>query len=303
MLSEKKRITALFACLLPLALLVSGCNHPAPRANGGGGDLTIHSISEPASVSVPSTDDEETAKPSQTQPPDSEKAKGLQGDSAAVEPAPGSPGKSEEQQKTPEKVEAEPGKTPGQPIAPAAAELDPEQAKAQTNTPATVGPGVGKTIAQPAPKQQPKQPDQTTGEAAANPTESSAPKENRTVTRLTFQDLYSDVTVRGVKISDKVNRLSGQKVEMIGYMAPPLTAQVRFFVLTKVALTICPFCSTDADWPTDIVVVFMPDGKEITPTEHQVKVTGTLSVGSQTDEETGFVSLIRINADHVEVLK
>ncbi|KPV58744.1 hypothetical protein QJ48_15195 [Paenibacillus sp. A3] len=120
---------------------------------------------------------------------------------------------------------------------------------------------------------------------------------------LTFEDLYSEMTVRGVKLSDQVNQFAGKKVEMTGFMAPPLTAKVNFFVLTKVALTVCPFCSTDADWPADIVVVFMPKGKDVTPTEHQVKVTGTLSVGSQTDEETGFVSLIRINADNVEVLK
>jgi hypothetical protein len=120
---------------------------------------------------------------------------------------------------------------------------------------------------------------------------------------LKFSELYEDVTVRGIKLSDKVNRLDGQKVEMTGYMAPPLTATVQFFVLTKVAMSICPFCSSDADWPEDIVVVFMPSGKEISPTEHQVKVTGTLSVGSQIDEETGFVSLIRINAEKTEVLK
>lgn len=90
---------------------------------------------------------------------------------------------------------------------------------------------------------------------------------------------------------------------MTGFMAPPLTAKVNFFVLTRVAMSICPFCSTDADWPIDIVVVSMPKGKEVIPTEHQVKVTGTLSIGSQTDEATGFVSLIRIIADKVEVLK
>ncbi len=120
---------------------------------------------------------------------------------------------------------------------------------------------------------------------------------------LKFAELYGEVGVRGMKLSDKVQRLDGQKVEMTGFMAPPLSATVHFFVLTKVALTICPFCSTDADWPSDIVVVFMPEGKEIKPTEHQVRVTGTLSVGSQTDDETGFVSLIRIMADKTEVLK
>jgi hypothetical protein len=122
-------------------------------------------------------------------------------------------------------------------------------------------------------------------------------------TSITFKDLYSDMTVRGVNLSDTIKQLDGHKVEMTGFMAPPLTAKVKFFVLTKVALTICPFCSSDADWPTDIVVVYMPKGKNISPTEHQVKVTGTLSVGSRTDDETGFVSLIRIEADKVEVLK
>lgn len=120
---------------------------------------------------------------------------------------------------------------------------------------------------------------------------------------LKFSELYSSVGVRGVKMSEKVLGLSGQEVEMTGYMAPPLKAEVDFFVLTKVPLAVCPFCSSDADWPTDIVVVYMPDGKEIKPTEKRVKVTGTLDTGSYTDEETGFVSLIRIYAEKVEVLK
>ncbi|SIR60029.1 MULTISPECIES: hypothetical protein [unclassified Paenibacillus] len=118
-----------------------------------------------------------------------------------------------------------------------------------------------------------------------------------------FSELYGKETVRGLTFSDKLKELDGQKVEMIGYMAPPLTATVRFFVLTRIPLAICPFCSSDADWPSDIVVVNLPKGSEMTPTEHQVKITGTLSVGSMTDEETGFVSLIRINADKTEVLK
>jgi len=145
----------------------------------------------------------------------------------------------------------------------------------------------------------PAEPDES---VPAEETPLPSPVKNGEPETLKFSELYADITVRGIKLSDKVNRLNGQKVEMTGFMAPPLSATVSFFVLTKVALSICPFCSTDADWPTDIVVVFMPDGKEIKPTEHQVKVTGTLSVGSQTDEETGFVSLIRINAVKTEVL-
>lgn len=119
---------------------------------------------------------------------------------------------------------------------------------------------------------------------------------------LTFGEMYASVGVRGVQLSDKLIALTGKEVEMSGFMAPPLTAGVRFFVLTKVLMAVCPFCSTDEDWPADIVVVYLPDGEELNPTEHPVKVTGTLETGSFTDEETGFVSLVRIYADKVEVL-
>lgn len=119
---------------------------------------------------------------------------------------------------------------------------------------------------------------------------------------LTFEELYSEVTVRGMKFSDKLLDLKDKKVVMEGYMAPPLGATVSFFVLTKIPLAICPFCSSNADWPADIVVISMPKNKTIEPTEHPLKITGTLSVGSATDDETGFVSLIRIEAENVEVM-
>lgn len=121
--------------------------------------------------------------------------------------------------------------------------------------------------------------------------------------KLTFGELYASIGVRGIELSEKVEALTGQEVEMSGYMAPPLTAGVRFFVLTKTLMAVCPFCSTDADWPADIVVVYLPDGEELNPTEHPVKVTGRLDTGSFIDEETGFVSLVRIYADQVEVLR
>lgn len=120
---------------------------------------------------------------------------------------------------------------------------------------------------------------------------------------LTFAELYEGSGVRGLQLSEKVKRLANQQVEMQGFMAPPLTADVTFFVLTKVHMAVCPFCSTEADWPADIVVVYMPNGTPIDPTNHPIKVTGTLDIGTKTDELTGFVSLIRIYADKVEVLK
>lgn len=180
---------------------------------------------------------------------------------------------------------------------------------AAVSTPAAVEPAA-EPVNQPAPSEPatqpasvPSQPMSSEKTPAAEKTAANIIKDATKAATLTFKDLYSDMTVRGVKFSDKLTQLANKKVEMTGFMAPPLTAKVNFFVLTRVAMSICPFCSTDADWPIDIVVVSMPKGKEVIPTEHQVKVTGTLSIGSQTDEATGFVSLIRIIADKVEVLK
>lgn len=89
---------------------------------------------------------------------------------------------------------------------------------------------------------------------------------------------------------------------MAGYMAPPLKPMPSFFVLTKQPMAVCPFCSTDADWPEDIVLVTMPSGKSVTPTEKPVRVRGRLEIGSKTDPETGFVSLVRIYATEVKVM-
>ena len=46
---------------------------------------------------------------------------------------------------------------------------------------------------------------------------------------------------------------------MRGFMAPPLKAEAKFFVLTEIPMSICPFCSSDADWPDNIVVVYLDE--------------------------------------------
>jgi hypothetical protein len=84
-------------------------------------------------------------------------------------------------------------------------------------------------------------------------------------------------------------------------MAPPLKPALDFFVLTRQPLALCPFCSTDADWPVDIVFIRMPSGKTIRPTEHPVRVVGTLEIGPAVDEATGFLSIVRIKADRVDI--
>ncbi|MDO4246976.1 MAG: hypothetical protein Q4C89_13210 [Deinococcus sp.] len=118
--------------------------------------------------------------------------------------------------------------------------------------------------------------------------------------RLKFSELYGKTTVRGVEYSSKLKSLSGKKVTMAGYMAPPLKPKLDFFVLTKQPMSTCPFCTTAADWPADIVLVIMPPGKELEPSVRGLTVTGRLDIGVKKDEETGFVSLVRLYADRVQ---
>ncbi|MDB5045537.1 MAG: hypothetical protein JWQ08_1587 [Deinococcus sp.] len=118
-------------------------------------------------------------------------------------------------------------------------------------------------------------------------------------TPLKFTELYGKVTVRGVEYSDKLKGLNGKRISMSGYMAPPLKPKLDFFVLTREPMSTCPFCTTAADWPADIVLVLMPDGQELDPTTRGLNITGRLEVGVKKDDETGFVSLVRLYADAV----
>lgn len=115
---------------------------------------------------------------------------------------------------------------------------------------------------------------------------------------LSFDDLYASAsTSSGLVFSDTLKNAEGEEVSMEGFMAPPLTPTISFFVLTAEPMSICPFCSSDADWPDNIVVVQLDKPVTALPFDKPIRVTGILSLGTQVDEATGFVSLIRIQAD------
>jgi hypothetical protein len=120
--------------------------------------------------------------------------------------------------------------------------------------------------------------------------------------KLTFDEFYDGYNVRtGLILSDKLVSLDGQPVVIEGYMAPPLKAELDWFVLTRIQLAYCPFCSTAADWPDDIALVYLDDST-IRPTERPMRLYGTLEVGPSIDPETGMLSLVRIYADKLELL-
>jgi hypothetical protein len=111
---------------------------------------------------------------------------------------------------------------------------------------------------------------------------------------LTFESLYKSVGVLGIVYSDQAKALKSKEVRMRGYMAPPLKPESQFFVLTREPVAVCPFCSSDAQWPVDIVVIYLRDTLAPTNFSRRIEVTGTLEMGSWTDPQSGFVSQVRI---------
>jgi len=126
----------------------------------------------------------------------------------------------------------------------------------------------------------------------------AAPRARAASPLLKFGDLYA----RYGELSDRALAISGSTVRMNGYMAPPLKPEVRFFVLTALPMSVCPFCESEAQWPEDIVLVYTPGPVEIVRYTDLVRVVGRLETGKATDPDTGFFSLVRIVDADVEKL-
>ena len=116
---------------------------------------------------------------------------------------------------------------------------------------------------------------------------------------LTFDTLYKSIGVLGIQYSERALALRGHAVRMRGYMAPPLKPESRFFVLTREPVAICPFCASDAEWPVDIVVVYLDGTLAPVNFSARVEVEGKLEIGSWTDPQTGFVSQVRLTGAEV----
>lgn len=108
-------------------------------------------------------------------------------------------------------------------------------------------------------------------------------------TRLTFADLY----IRQGEFPASLVALAGQTVAMRGFMAPPLKAEAKFFVLTKLPMATCPFCGSEIDWPDDIVVVNTRSLIQAVDFNVPIEAEGVLELGTATDGDTGFVSRVR----------
>jgi len=125
---------------------------------------------------------------------------------------------------------------------------------------------------------------------AALPLVSALPQLARATPSLKIRDLY----VGGGEFSEAAQSLVGQEVAIPGFMAPPLKPDATFLVLTRRPMAVCPFCDNEADWPRDIVLVKLAGTIEWLPFNVAIEARGMLELGTEVDEETGFVSRVRL---------
>lgn len=105
-----------------------------------------------------------------------------------------------------------------------------------------------------------------------------------------LRDLYN----KDLSFSEIATTMEGESITVSGFMAPPLKAESRFFVLTTRPMAVCPFCESEAEWPNDILAVYTKRLLKVVPFNVPLLARGKLELGAVKDEETGFVSRVRI---------
>lgn len=105
-----------------------------------------------------------------------------------------------------------------------------------------------------------------------------------------LRDLYN----RDMSFSPLAESLAGERVAVSGFMAPPLKADSQFFVLTKMPMSVCPFCETEAEWPDDIMAVYTKRRLRVVPFNVPIVTEGDLELGTFRDPDTGFLSRVRL---------
>lgn len=105
-----------------------------------------------------------------------------------------------------------------------------------------------------------------------------------------LRDLYN----KDLSFSDLALSLEGQRINVDGFMAPPLKAESTFFVLTKMPMAVCPFCEPGQTWPDDILAVYARRPVDVIPFNVPMRASGILELGDYTDPELGFYSRVRL---------
>ena len=105
-----------------------------------------------------------------------------------------------------------------------------------------------------------------------------------------LRDLYN----RDMSFSDVALAHEGERIDVAGFMAPPLKAESSFFVLTKMPMAVCPFCEPNTTWPDDLLAVYARRTVEVIRFNVPLVTTGVLELGDYVDPDLGFYSKVRL---------
>ena len=105
-----------------------------------------------------------------------------------------------------------------------------------------------------------------------------------------MRDLYN----KDLSFSTLALEFVDKEIAVFGFMAPPLKAESRFYLLTKMPMSVCPFCESEAEWPDDLILVYSHETISVLPFNVPIVAHGILDLGTKTDPETGFISRVRL---------
>ena len=89
------------------------------------------------------------------------------------------------------------------------------------------------------------------------------------VTEISFGDAVS---------FESIEKLNGQKVSIIGYMATISPISGKFMYLMNMPYQSCPFCLPNTTQLSNTMAVYAPDGKTFDYTDQAIRITGTMVI-------------------------
>lgn len=99
--------------------------------------------------------------------------------------------------------------------------------------------------------------------------------ETASVTKISFGDTVS---------FESIEKLNGQKVSIIGYMATISPISGKYMYLMNMPYQSCPFCLPNTTQLSNTMAVYAPDGKTFDYTDQAIRITGTMVIEDMVDE-------------------
>ncbi|MDO5435380.1 MAG: hypothetical protein Q4G19_03325 [Clostridia bacterium] len=83
---------------------------------------------------------------------------------------------------------------------------------------------------------------------------------------------------------EALQKLDGKQVTIVGYMATLSPVSGKYIYLMNMPYQSCPFCVPNTSQLANTMAVYAKNGDKFTYTDQAIRITGTLSFGSNTDD-------------------